>query len=168
MRHESIAIIDQLGLGLLIACLVSTVVIAGAFRGPSLVLVFLGPNIIPLVVAAAALHVLDTGHLTPTVVLALTIAFGIAVNDSIHCVTRYRLELERGLDRRSAVAAVICGTGRVIMLTSLLLSASMLITQFSVFEPVRLFGQMMIISFVLALVADLFLLPAFLKQGRPS
>ncbi len=168
MRHESIAIIGQLGLGLLLACLVSTVVIAGAFRWPSLALVLLGPNIIPLVAAAAALHLLDEGHLTPTAVLALTIAFGIAVNDSIHCVTRYRLELERGLGRRSALAAAICGTGRVIMLTTLLLCVGMLVTQFSVFEPVRLFGQMMIISFVLALIADLFLLPALLKQGHPS
>ena len=168
MRHESLAIINQLGLGLLIASLTATVVIAGAFRWPFLALVLLGPNIIPLVAAAAALHVLDKGQLTPTAVLALTIAFGIAVNDSIHCVTRYRLELKRRLDRRSALAAAICGTGRVIMLTTMLLSVGLLVTQFSVFEPVRLFGQMMIISFVFALIADLFLLPALLKQGRAS
>ncbi len=168
MRHESIAIIRQLGVGLLIASLASTIVIAAAFRWPSLALFLIGPNIIPLAVAAAALHVLSQGHLTPTAVLALTIAFGIAVNDSIHCVTRYRLELNRGLDSRAALRAAICGTGRVIMLTTLLLSVGLLVTQFSTFEPVRLFGQIMIISFVTALVADLFLLPALLKQGRSS
>ena len=78
------------------------------------------------------------------------------------------VELNRGLDRRAALHAAICGTGRVIMLTTLLLSVGLLVTQFSAFVPVRLFGQIMIISFVTALVADLFLLPALLKQGRPS
>lgn len=168
MRHESLAIIRQLGVGLLIACLASTIVIAAAFRWPSLALFLIGPNIIPLAVAAAALHLIYDGHLTPSAVLALTIAFGIAVNDSIHCVTRYRVELNRGLDRRAALHAAICGTGRVIMLTTLLLSVGLLVTQFSAFVPVRLFGQIMIISFVTALVADLFLLPALLKQGRSS
>jgi predicted RND superfamily exporter protein len=166
MRHESIAIIMQLGRGLLAACILATLVIAIAFRWPSLLAVLLAPNIIPLAVTAAALHVLDGGHLTPTAVLALTIAFGIAVNDSIHFASRYRLELNNGLDQRSALMTSLTRTGRVMVLTTVLLCVGMLVTQFSVFAPVRLFGQMMIMSFFLALAADLVLLPALLKQVR--
>ncbi|MEM9105742.1 MAG: MMPL family transporter, partial [Pseudomonadota bacterium] len=141
-------------------------VIAIAFRWPSLLILLLAPNIIPLAVAAAALHIIDGSHLTPTAVLALTIAFGIAVNDSIHFASRYRLELNHGLDQRTALLTSVSQTGRVMVLTTVLLCVGMLVTQFSVFAPVRLFGQMMMLSFILALVADLVLLPALLKQVR--
>ncbi len=168
MRHESIALIEQLGRGLLIACLLAILVVAIAFRLPALLLVLPAPNIIPLALGAAALHVLNGGHLTPVAVLALTIAFGIAVNDSVHFVSRFRLELKNGLDPRSALMEAVARTGRVMVLTTLLLCAGMLVTQFSVFAPVVLFGQMMIVSFILALFADLVLLPALLKQVRSS
>lgn len=168
MRYESIAIVEQLGRGLLVACLLGTVVIALAFRWPSLLILLLAPNIIPLALAAAALHLIDGGQLTPTAVLALTIAFGIAVNDSIHFASRYRLELSHGLDQQAALVTSVARTGRVMVLTTVLLCVGMLVTQFSVFAPVRLFGQLMMLSFILALVADLVLLPALLKQVRTA
>ncbi|MEM9105879.1 MAG: MMPL family transporter, partial [Pseudomonadota bacterium] len=118
MRYESIAIIEQLGRGLLVACLLATLVIAIAFRWPSLLILLLAPNIIPLAVAAAALHIIDGSHLTPTAVLALIIAFGIAVNDSIHFASRYRLELNHGLDQRTALLTSVSHTGRVMVLTT--------------------------------------------------
>lgn len=164
MRYESIILIDQLGRGLLVACLLATLVVAIAFRWPSLLLVLLAPNLLPLALAAAALHIINNGQIPPTAVLALTIAFGIAVNDSIHFTARFRLERTSGLDARSALMKSVAHTGRVMVLTTVLLCVGMLVTQFSAFAPVALFGQLMIISFTLALIADLVLLPALLKQ----
>ena len=164
MRHESIAIINQLGLGLLIACLSSTVLIALAFRWPGLVIALFVPNMLPLILTASALHFLNYGHLTPTAVLALTIAFGIAVDDSIHVINRFRLERNRGLNVDEALKHTIQRTGKVMVLTTLLLSVGLAITQISAFAPVKLFGLMLILTFIIALLADLLLLPALLKQ----
>ena len=164
MRHESINIIEQLGLGLLIACLSSTVLIALAFRWPALAIVLLGPNILPLILTASSLHFLSQGQLTPTAVMAMTIAFGIAVDDSIHFVNRFRLERDRGNTVDEALNVTIQETGRVMALTTLLLSLGLLITLTSVFGPIQVFGQLLILTFVIALLADLLLLPALLKQ----
>ena len=164
MRHESISIIEQLGLGLLIACLSSTFLIAVAFRWPGLIIVLLGPNILPLILTASSLHFLSQGQLTPTAVMAMTIAFGIAVDDSIHFVNRFRLERNRGNSVDEALDVTIQETGRVMALTTLLLSLGLLITLTSVFGPIQVFGQLLILTFVIALLADLLLLPALLKQ----
>ncbi len=164
MRHESIAIIEQLGLGLLLACLSSTLLIALAFRWPALVAALVVPNVLPLILTTAALHVLTGGQLTPTAVLALTIAFGIAIDDSIHFVNRFHLERNLGKSTDEALRNAIQETGRVMVLTTMLLSVGLLITMISEFHPVQLFGQMLILTFFIALLADLLLLPAVLKQ----
>ncbi len=164
MRHESIAIINQLGLGLLIACLSSTILIAFAFRWPGLMIALFVPNMLPLILTASALHFLNDGHLTPTAVLALTIAFGIAVDDSIHVINRFHLERTHGRNVDEALKVTIQKTGKVMVLTTLLLSVGLAITQISAFAPVQLFGLMLILTFIIALLADLLLLPALLKQ----
>ncbi len=164
MRHESISIIEQLGLGLLIACLSSTLLIALAFGWPALIAALVVPNVLPLILTTAALHLLSQGQLTPTAVLALTIAFGIAIDDSIHFVNRFRLERDQGRSVDDALRNAIREAGRVMVLTTVLLSVGLLITMLSEFHPVQLFGQMLILTFVVALLADLLLLPALLKQ----
>lgn len=164
MRHESVAIIEQLGLGLLIACLVAVIVIAFAFQWPALAVVLILPNVLPLLLTAAALHILNNGQLNPTAVLALTIAFGIAIDDSIHFVSRYRLNRIRGHDVDAALKTAINQIGCVMILTTLLLSAGLLVTLTSTFSNVRLFGTMLVLTFVTALLADLLLLPALLRQ----
>jgi predicted RND superfamily exporter protein len=53
------------------------------------------------------------------------------------------------------------------VLTTLLLTAGLSVTAFSVFFPVQLFGLMLILSLGAALLADLALLPAMLCIGIP-
>ncbi len=163
MRHEAIGIVRQLGQGLLLACGLSALLIAMAFRNGRLAVLLLVPNVLPLLLTATALHVMGGGLMTPTAVLALTVAFGIAINDSVHCVNRLRFEREKGSSLNDALESTISQTGRVMTLTTLLLSAGLLVTQFSVFQPVQLFGQMLMITFIVALLADLIILPALIK-----
>lgn len=163
MRHGSVSIIEQLGLGLLAACLIAIFVVALAFRRPWLPLILMLPNFLPLLLTAAALHILNGGQMTPTAVLALTIAFGIAIDDSIHFLARTRLEQRRGASVDAALRIAIRQTGRVMIITTLLLSAGLLVTLTSAFATVQLFGLMMILTFVTALFADLLLLPALIR-----
>ena len=163
MRHEAVGIVRQLGLGLLLACGLSAVLVGLAFRNLRLAAILLTPNVLPLLLTASALHFMDNGLMTPTAVLALTIAFGIAINDSVHCINRVHFQRLQGQNIQEALLNTIQHTGRVMVFTTILLSVGLLVTQFSVFAPVQLFGKMLIITFVIALLADLIVLPALIN-----
>ena len=135
LRHEAIAIIRQLSLGLVIAALVSVLVIASFFGWPSLVWVLLIPNVLPVLVVASAVHLLNAGQIDPVVVLALTVAFGIAVDDSIHFVNMFGVLRSQGQAVDAAIGSAIERTGRVMIATTLLIVLGLAVTQFSDLAP---------------------------------
>ncbi len=163
MRHEPLAMLRELSLSLLGACVIAVGVVAFAFRRPHLAVTLLLPNVMPLALTASALHVFEGGLINPAAALALTIAFGVAIDDSIHFINRYELERRLGRVVDRALEISLKETGRVMIATTLLISCGMLVTFTSGFPTVRQFGTMMIMTFASALVADLLLLPALLR-----
>ena len=103
-----------------------------------------------------------------TAILALTVAFGIAVDDTVHFLNRYRQALEIGLPRDAAIRQALATAGRAMVLTTILVCAGLLVTLTSSFFPVALFGGMIGASILVALFADLVLLPALLTLRRSS
>jgi len=164
MRHEPLDIIQQLSIGLVMACLASVVLVAVALGWPMLAIALLLPNLLPLALAGAALHLIDGGRMIPTAALALTVAFGIAVDDSIHFVSRFDRERRDGHAIDAALRRSLEGTGRAMIATTLLLCVGLLVVYLSAFATVRLFGTMLILTFITALLADLVFLPALLRQ----
>jgi len=162
MRHEAVDLIGQLSLGLLVATLGATAMAAAAFRSVAIVPVLIIPNVLPLMLTGASLHLWAEGQLTPTAVLALTIAFGIAIDDTVHFLSRFRAAQLRGATARQAVSAASLAAGQVMVLTTLLLTCGLCVTLFSDFSPIRVFGGMMIVTLWAALLIDLLLLPALL------
>lgn len=103
MRKEAVDLIDQLSLGLVAAAVGATGLVALAFRSVRLIPVLIVPIILPLMLTGASLHIWAQGQLTPTAVLALTLAFGIAIDDTVHFLSRFSETQKRG---ESAVQAV--------------------------------------------------------------
>ncbi|WP_246040474.1 efflux RND transporter permease subunit [Roseovarius arcticus] len=167
MRHESVTLIRQLSLGLLLAAALGAGLVAAVFRSLRLFPTVLVVNLLPVLCVGASLHVLAQGHLTPPAVLALTIAFGVAVDDTVHYLSRFRHARAAGHARDAAARAALNSAGGVMVLTTLLLTAGLAVTAFSIFLPVQLFGIMLILSLGIALLADLVLLPAMLCLGVP-
>ena len=163
MRYESISIVEQLRLGLLFACIASVLIIALAFRSLKLIPILIVPNVLPMLTAGAAVHIFNDGYLVAATVLALTIAFAIAVDDTIHFTLQYKHLQNKGLSLDKALSGALYKSGRPMVLTTILLSIGMFVTLFSAFEPVQVFGKVLIVTFVTALLADLLLLPALLK-----
>jgi len=118
---------------------------------------------LPVLVVGATLHLLTGGLLTPPAVLSLTIAFGIAIDDTIHFLSRYYQAISTGQHRRSAATGALRSAGGVMVLTTALLCAGLAVTASSAFFPVRLFGAMLGLSLLAALLCDLILLPALLS-----
>lgn len=168
MWQEAIILIDQLSRGLIVAALGATLLVALAFRSLRLVPILIIPNILPLMITGASLHLWAQGQLTPTAVLALTIAFGIAIDDTVHFLSRFSNAKAAGETAAQAVASASRSAGQVIVMTTLLLTLGLLVTLLSDFIPIRLFGGMLIVTLWAALLIDLLLLPALLTWKRTA
>jgi len=168
MSKEAINLIEKLSLGLVVAALGATFLVALAFRSFRLVPVLFIPNILPLMLTGASLHIWARGELSPTAVLALTIAFGIAIDDTVHFLSRYSAARATGSSTHQAVISAVHSAGEVMVLTTLLLTFGLCVTLFSDFTPIRLFGGMMIVTLWAALLIDLILLPALLTWKGPK
>ena len=166
MRVEAVSLIDQLSIGLILAALGGVTICAVAFRSIRLLPVLMVPNVLPLLLTGASLHFWAGGELTPTAVLALTIAFGIAIDDTVHFLSRYYDARALGETAEQAVITATRAAGQVMVLTTLLLSIGLSVTFLSDFTPIRLFGGLMIVTLWTALLIDLLLLPALLSWKR--
>lgn len=168
MRQEAVSLIEQLSFGLIAAAVGATGLVALAFRAVRLIPLLIVPNVLPLVITGASLHLWAQGQLSPTAVLALTIAFGIAIDDTVHFLNRFAAAQATGETKEQAVMSASTSTGQVMVLTTLLLTVGLSVTLFSDFTPIRLFGGMMIVTLWAALLIDLILLPALLTGTRAA
>ena len=138
------------------------IVATGSFR---LGLLSLLPNLIPILGVEAWLWI--TGqHLSMTASVALTIAFGIAVDDSIHYFSAYQRAAAQG--RADATAVAIGEVASPIAASTLLLVAGLSVTQISNLPTVAVFGQLVCAALILALAASLFILPSFVRRFGAS
>ena len=126
------------------------------------------PNFIPLLLMAGMMGFFEI-KLRPTTAMTFAIAFGIAIDDTIHYLARFRQELfAHGGDYRKANEQTLLTTGKAIVSTSLVLSAGFFIMVSSNFLPSRDFGFLSAMTMLGALLGDLFFLPAVLTLVRPK
>ena len=168
MRVEAVNLIVQLSGSLVLVSVLATLIVALVFGALRLFPVLLIPNLLPLMLTGASLHLWAGGELSPTAVLVLTISFGIAIDDSVHFLNRFYEVRKRGESANRAAQYASATAGQVMVLTTVLLTFGLANTMISGFFPIRLFGGMMILTLWLALVFDLLLLPALLGGRKNS
>lgn len=123
------------------------------------------PNLFPVLGTEAYLWLSGSG-LQLTTVIALTIAFGIAVDDTTHFLSHYLHERrEHGMNHRDAIKHTMDRIGGAIIATTLILCSGTAIVMFSALPQVALFGQLFVITLLLAVLGDVFILPALLYAG---
>ena len=146
----------------LVAVIVSGLVVALWLRNPVLGLVALIPNVLPVALVGAWLTLSGAG-LEFSSGIALTIAFGLAIDDTIHVLNRMRLDAGPGqaVDRELIMGS-LRRVSPALVITSAVLSFGLLGTQFGQLPMIAYFGRLSIAAFVLALIADLLVLPAVL------
>ena len=161
--NETPKLIGDLRTGLIGAIIIVILAIMVIVRSFRFGLAFLLPNIIPILAVQAYFWIVDR-PLNMTAVIALTIAFGIAVDNSIHLLNQYRLA--RGFEnRRRSVASMASAIGTItpaVLATTVLLVAGLSMTQLSALPSVNLFGRLVITALIIAMLADLYILPSFL------
>ena len=137
------------------------------FRSMKLALVSMIPNIIPLLLIAGVMGLFHI-KLRPATAMTFAIAFGIAVDDTIHFLARFRQELFASNGKyRLANEETLFTTGKAIISTSAILISGFLVLMTSNFSPSRDFGMLSAITLLGALLGDLFFLPAMITFVRP-
>jgi predicted RND superfamily exporter protein len=151
------------GLGQVLVVL--TLLLAGLFRSLRLGLLAMVPNVFPVVVLFGIMGWTGIDLDVSTSMIAC-IAIGIAVDDTIHYVTTYEARRGREEDTTTMIEHTVRTVGRPIALTSVALGLGFLVPCLSTFQPVRHFGVLASATMVVALLADLLLLPALLVSWR--
>jgi predicted RND superfamily exporter protein len=155
--------INDLRTGFYVALVLIVGVLIYATGSVWLGLLSLVPNLIPVLGVEAWLWI--TGQLlSMTAAIALTIAFGIAVDNSIHFLNRYQRAHTDGVAPAAPVA--IRDTVSPMTASTLILVAGLGVTQLSSLPSVAIFGQMVAAALVLALFANLFVMPSFLDRNN--
>lgn len=158
-------IVQGLQLDLTLSVLVNLFLIGFAFRSLRVATATAIPNLFPVLGAEAFLWWSGAG-LQLTTVLSLTIAFGIAVDDTTHFLSHYlHARREEGRDHNEAVKHTMERIGGAIVATTLILCSGTGIVATSNLPQVALFGTLFVITLALALIGDVFILPALLVAG---
>jgi len=147
-----------------ITCLLVGLALVVIWRSLPLALVALFINALPvgLVVALQGFAGVPLNAIT---IMVAAVAFGIAVDDTIHFITHWRMARERGLDSEAALKDTLEVKGRPIVFTTLILAGILCVFGFSSFPPVVHFGFLLAAGLAGALVAALGLLPAWLGRN---
>lgn len=120
------------------------------------------PNVFPIVLCLGVMGV--TGiHLDGMTAMVAAIAIGLAVDDTIHYVSRVRLYLDEGATMREALRDSTIHVGRALVYTSVTLIAGFGIMMVGSFAPTVNFGLLCALTIAGALTADLILLPVVLR-----
>ncbi|KKO08943.1 efflux RND transporter permease subunit [Pseudohongiella sp.] len=133
------------------------------FKSLTVALVAIAPNLLS---TAAIFGVMGWVGL-PLDLMTITIAaivMGIAVDDTIHYVHRYLAELKKAGNAAEAVTRSHATVGMAMLYTSLLIGAGFSMLAFSDFVPSVVFGLLTALAMLLALLADLCLLPLLLSR----
>jgi len=124
-------------------------------------LIAIVPNLFPIVVVFGIMGWLGI-ELSMVTSLIASIAIGLAVDDTIHYLVRYNREFKNSLDDKLALSETIKQVGRPIVFTTLTIGVGFSILAFSSFKPTAIFGILMVITMLSALVGDLILLPSLM------
>ncbi len=139
------------------------IIMFALFLSSKVGLIAIVPNLFPIVINFGLMGWLGI-ELSMATSLIASIAIGLAVDDTIHYLVRFNREFQKDLDDKRALKETIAHIGRPIIFTTLTISTGFFILAFSGFKPTAIFGTMMVITMLSALVGDLILLPILMQR----
>jgi len=142
------------------------VAVSVLYRSIKAGLITMIPNIIPLVVTLAFMGLFGITLRVSTVV-AFAICLGMAVDDTIHYLTRFREELDRTGDYIASMYTTFQSAGKAIVLTTSMLIAGFLVFVSSDFKATHDLGLLASVALTSSLLGSLVFLPAALNTMKP-
>lgn len=120
------------------------------------------PNLLPLVIGFGAMGLAGIPLNTATCMMA-PVAIGIAMDDTIHIMVRFRSARARCATSEEAVGVAIRSEIRPVLCTSVALALGFAVLAFSKFVPIVHFGLVSALVLLVAVFTDLFVTPLLLR-----
>ncbi|MEX2468990.1 MAG: MMPL family transporter [Pseudohongiellaceae bacterium] len=140
------------------------IITLGSLQGGIMAMV---PNVIPALLSFGMMGLLGISLDTDTLLIAPLI-IGIAVDDTIHFMTHYRVELIRTRSISEALRTTIRDVGQAVMFTTMVLGLGFALLSFSDYLGMAKMGFFGSAAIFVALLCDLFLIPAMIMIFKPT
>jgi len=155
-------LVKNLILSLSLAIFLIAMLMAYMFRSVKMIFVSLIPNLLPLIVTAGLMGYLGVA-IKPSTILIFSIAFGIAVDDTIHFLAKYRQELiANKWEINKSVYNALRETGVSMFYTSIVLFFGFSVFTVSDFGGTVALGALVSATLLFAMLSNLLLLPSML------
>ena len=138
---------------------VMMVIFTGSFK---IGLLSMSANLLPIFMIMGIMGAAGVDLDMSTVMIG-SIAIGIVVDDTVHFLYNFNKYYRRSGDVAEAVSETMLGTGRALLMTSIILSSGFFILLVSSLSLLRVFGVLTGITIILALLADFLLIPALIR-----
>ena len=153
-------LIVNLSHSLFLAFIVIALLMAITFHKLKMVVISLIPNLIPLLFTAGVMGFCGI-PLKMSTILVFSIALGISVDNTIHYLARYRLQMKMNdNDIKKSVMAAIQETGPSMIYSASILICGFLIFAFSSFGGTKIVGFLVPFTLLIALITNILVLPA--------
>jgi hypothetical protein len=150
-----------LALGVISVIMVITL---GSIQGGLMAMI---PNVIPALLGFGLMGLMGIPLDTDTLLIAPLI-IGIAVDDTIHFMTHYRIELIRTGSVSESLRTTILDVGQAVMFTTMVLGLGFALLSFSDYLGMAKMGFFGAAAIFVALLCDLFLIPAMIMIFKPT
>ena len=136
------------------------------FRSLKIMMIAMIVNIIPISIIFGVMGFFDIPLDMMSITIA-SIAIGIAVDDTIHYLHRYKKEYKKDHNYVEAMKRSHQSVGYAMYYTSITIMIGFLVLVLSEFTPTIYFGLLTVLAMFSALMTDLLLLPALLLIFKP-
>jgi len=154
--------VKNLFYSLLLAIFAISILMALLFTSAKMVMVSLIPNILPQILTAALMGFFAI-HIKTSTILIFSVALGISVDNAIHFLSRYRMELKaNNWNIRTSVITALHETGYSMIYSSIVLFFGFAIFTMSGFGGLQSMGFLVSFTLVVAVLSNLFVLPSLL------
>ncbi len=141
------------------------VIMSAMFLSARIGLIAMIPNIFPIVIFFGLMGLSGAVLNLGTSIIA-SIALGIAVDNTVHLMTRLSAEVHATPDQETALLHTLGTVGKPSLYASVILFLGFLVLYFSTFVPIQEFGMLSAATMVVAFGADVILLPALLATTK--
>ena len=156
--------------GMSIDIVMVTIIVLALFKSFRMTVVVLIPNLVPILIVAGVMGLAGVSMKVSTSII-FTIAFGIAVDDTIHFISKLRLTLSHEPNLFRAVKHTYLLAGKAVIVTSLILVGGFSTLLFSSFDGTFYVGLLIGLTLLFGVVAELTLLPLlilFFYRHKPK
>ncbi len=140
------------------------IITLGSLQGGFMAMI---PNVIPALLGFGLMGLMGISLDTDTLLIAPLI-IGIAVDDTIHFMTHYRVELIKTGSISEALRTTIRDVGQAVMFTTMVLGLGFALLSFSDYLGMAKMGFFGSAAIFVALLCDLFLIPAMIMIFKPT